>query len=144
MDVKIYELREEPENIELLLDIISIIFEEAESIVEEGKTIKDFDLVNYVLANALKADKIDPSDLGLVLSYLSAVNAPSIFFQYAILRVHQNLSKVKLIDISLTLTALHHLADEEKISKLLNRVENHIETTNEIMLAGDTYNLKGL
>ena len=57
-------------------------------LIEAGGVIKDFDLVNYVLANALKADKIVPQDLGLVIAYLEQVYAPSIYFQYAILRVH--------------------------------------------------------
>ena len=50
--------------------------------------LKDFDVVNYILAAALKADKISSDDLGLVLVYLIEVQAPSIYFQYAILRVH--------------------------------------------------------
>ena len=48
-------------------------------------------MVNYILANALKADKIEAGDLGLVMHYLEVVQAPAIFFQYGILRVHQNL-----------------------------------------------------
>jgi hypothetical protein len=38
--------------------------------MEADEPIKDFDLVNYVLANALKADKIVPEDLGLIIAYL--------------------------------------------------------------------------
>jgi len=46
---------------------------EAEYLMEKGEVIKDFDIVNYVLANALKADKIEADDLGLVLHYLEVV-----------------------------------------------------------------------
>jgi hypothetical protein len=112
--------------------------------VEEDQPIKDFDLVNYILANALKADKIDASDLGCVLSYLEVVNAPSIFFQYAILRVHQNLPKVKLMDIGLSLQNGHHLLDTDKIQKLCDRIQNHIEVSHEKMLCQGGFNLKGL
>ena len=50
--------------------MISIIYENIEYFKESGEIIKDFDLVNYVLAAALKADKIPAIDLGLVLVYL--------------------------------------------------------------------------
>ena len=73
MDVKILELRENPENLQLLLDVISMIYNAHDELLESGEEIKDFDLVNYVLASALKADLIEPIDLGLVLSYLEVV-----------------------------------------------------------------------
>ena len=101
LDVKILELREDPSNIKLLYDVMAIICYQAEEL--KNQEIKDFDVVNYVLASALKADKIQPQNLGLVLSYLGEVNAPSIYYQYAILRVHQNLHKVKLVDIAITI-----------------------------------------
>lgn len=41
--------------------------------METNTEIKDFDIVNYVLANALKADKIAPQDLGFVMHYLETV-----------------------------------------------------------------------
>lgn len=88
LDVKIYELREEPENLQLLLDVISMIYEQHEELAAGDAKLKDFDVVNYILAAALKADKISSDDLGLVLVYLMEVQAPSIYFQYAILRVH--------------------------------------------------------
>lgn len=113
-------------------------------LAEANEEIKDFDLVNYVLASALKADKIDPSDLGLIISYLEVVQAPPIYFQYAILRVHQNLSKVKLIDIAMTMANAFYLEDEDKIQKLIQRVQNYIEITNEKILAAGQPNLKGL
>ena len=144
LDVKILELRENPDNIQLLLDVISFIYDQQEQLIEAGEVIKDFDLVNYVLASALKADKIEPHDLGLVIAYLEQVYAPSIYFQYAILRVHQNLSKVKMIDIAMTISNAHHLQQEDKILKLIQRVQNYIEITNEKMLSGNQYNLKGL
>lgn len=81
---------------------MAMIYEESETLMARNERIKDFDIVNYVLASALKADKIAPQDLGLVLAYLEIVQAPPIYFQYAILRVHQNLQDVKLIDIALT------------------------------------------
>lgn len=63
-----------------MLDVISIIYDKHDEIVEAGEAIKDFDLVNYVLASALKADKIEATDLGIVIAYLEVVQAPSIFF----------------------------------------------------------------
>ena len=82
------ELRENPDDIDLLNSVMSWILWDSEEIMERGEEIKDFDVVNYILASALKADKISTSDLGLVITYLEVVNAPSIYFQYAILRVH--------------------------------------------------------
>lgn len=79
------ELKEDADNVELLLTILSMVIQEFEFIDEP---IQDLDLVNYVLANALKIDKIPADSLGLVMMYLESVNAPSIYFQYAILRVH--------------------------------------------------------
>lgn len=101
--------------------------------------------MNYVLASALKADKIEPHNLGLVLSYLGEVNAPSIYYQYAILRVHQNLHKVRLVDIAITLNEMHHLIDQDKIAKLMRRVENHFEVTSEkLLLENKGGNVKAL
>ena len=60
LDVKIMELKEQPDNIQLLFDIMAMIYYESEEIVEENRSIKDLDVVNYVLASALKADKIPP------------------------------------------------------------------------------------
>ena len=77
--------------------------------------IKDLDVVNYILAAALKADKIPHEDLGLIMTYLMEVQAPSIYFQYAILRIHQNLDKVKLIDIAASVTNCSHLGEVSKI-----------------------------
>ena len=58
-----------------------MIYEQGyDEIVAENGKLKDFDIVNYVLAAALKADKIPSEDLGLVLVYLMEVNAPSIYF----------------------------------------------------------------
>ena len=91
LDVKIFELREEPDNIPLLISILAYIHNESDMILENGEGIKDFDLVNYVLAKALRADKIKTEDFGMVLAYLVSVNAPDIYWQFAILRVHQNL-----------------------------------------------------
>lgn len=56
LDVKILELREQPDNVDLLISILAMIFSEADSLMEKGEEIKDFDIVNYVLAKALKAD----------------------------------------------------------------------------------------
>ena len=50
-----------------------MIYNAHDELMESGEEIKDFDLVNYVLASALKADLIEPIDLGLVLSYLEVV-----------------------------------------------------------------------
>jgi hypothetical protein len=144
LDVKIFELREKPDDIQLLLDVLSIIVDQEEEILQGEVPIKDFELVNYILANALKADVIRPDDLGLVLTYLEVVQAPSIFFQYAILRVHQNLPKVKLIDIAMSLQNGHHLIEMDKIEKLCNRIQNHIEVTHEKLLCQNGFNLKGL
>ena len=89
LDVKILELREQPDDLDLLYSIMAMIYEEKDHRIEVGEAeIKDHDLVNYVLANALKADKIPAEELGLVLAYLECVSAPAIYWQYAILRVH--------------------------------------------------------
>ena len=65
---------------ELLLSILSMVIFESEMLIERGEAIKDLDLVNYVLANALKADKIAPENLCVVLQYLITSQAPSIYF----------------------------------------------------------------
>jgi hypothetical protein len=85
LDVRIMELKEDADNVELLLTILSMVIQEFPHIEQP---IKDLDLVNYVLANALKIDKVPADSLGLVMMYLERVDAPSIYFQYAILRVH--------------------------------------------------------
>ena len=56
LDVKIMELREDPSNLDNLFAIISMIYENYYELEETDTEIKDFDIVNYVLANALKAD----------------------------------------------------------------------------------------
>ena len=66
---------------------MAMIYVQHEELEEAGEMIKDLDIVNYVLANALKGDQIPPEELGLVLSYLDVVQAPPIYYQYAILRV---------------------------------------------------------
>ena len=80
LDVKILELREDPHNIQLLYDVIAIIYRDYETLINQGKFIKDFDVVNYILACALKIDKIEPENLGIIIDYLSLVDAPSIYF----------------------------------------------------------------
>jgi len=59
---------------------MAIVCYESEYLMEKGQQIKDFDVVNYILANALKADKIEAGDLGLVMHYLEVVQAPPIYF----------------------------------------------------------------
>tara|TARA_B110000285_G_C14531092_1_gene340820 strand:- start:211 stop:423 length:213 start_codon:yes stop_codon:yes gene_type:complete len=56
LDVKIMELRDDPSNLDLLLDVMGMIVANSETLIEKGDIIKDFDIVNYILANALKAD----------------------------------------------------------------------------------------
>ena len=56
LDVKIMELKEEAENIPLLLSVLACVYQDADDLIERETHITDFDLVNYVLANALKAD----------------------------------------------------------------------------------------
>lgn len=103
LDVKILELKEDPQNLDLLFDIIALVFQNIEDIKSGEMIIRDLDLVNYVLANALKADIIKTGQLGLVVYYLDTVNAPSIYYQYAILRICQNLVDCKLYDINLAM-----------------------------------------
>ena len=52
---------------------MSMIFEYEEELLRADAPIKDFELVNYILAAALKADKIPAIDLGMVLTYLDTV-----------------------------------------------------------------------
>lgn len=131
------ELREQPDNVDLLISILAMIFADAEILMEKGEVIKDFDIVNYVLAKALKADQIKPEQIGVVLAYLDAVQAPSIYWQYVILRVHQNLHKVQLYDIAISLYHLQHLQESDKIIKVLNRVEGYLMSTPTKVLLGD-------
>ena len=58
--------------------------------------------------------------------------------------MHQNLPKQKLIDIAMTINNLVHLGDEEKMLKIIKRVQMHIEVTNEKILSAGQPNLKGI
>lgn len=80
LDVKILELRDDPQNIMLLYDVMAIMYRDYEMLIKQGELIKDFDVVNYILACALKINKIEPQNLGLVFEYLNVVSAPSIYF----------------------------------------------------------------
>lgn len=80
LDVKIMDLQEDPKNLELLYDIMAHIIDNFHTLVDKKTPISDFDLVNYVLASALKSDIVDPNNLGLVVMYLQFVQAPSIYF----------------------------------------------------------------
>jgi len=124
LDVKIYELRENPSDVDLLVDVLAYLIYTIDMMIEEDnmKPIKDIDLVNYVLASALKIDQVPPKHLGLVMAYIDKVNAPSLYFQYAILRVHQHISEVRLYDIAQTVNNCQHLIDDSKVNKLLARV----------------------
>ena len=55
LDVKIYELREEPENLQLLLDVISMIYEQHEELAAGDAKLKDFDVVNYIFSRCSKS-----------------------------------------------------------------------------------------
>jgi hypothetical protein len=57
----------------LLYDVMAIIYRDYELLIHKGELIKDFDVVNYILACALKIDKIEPENLGLVFEYLNLV-----------------------------------------------------------------------
>jgi hypothetical protein len=59
---------------------MAMIYVQHEELEQAGEMIKDLDIVNYVLANALKGDQIPPEELGLVLSYLDVVQAPPIYY----------------------------------------------------------------
>ena len=74
------ELRDDPSNLDILMDVMGMIVADHQSIVDKGEIIKDFDIVNYILANALKSELITGPDLGLVLMYLDAVYAPQIYW----------------------------------------------------------------
>jgi hypothetical protein len=64
----------------MLYDVIAIIYRDYDILIKQGRMIKDFDVVNYILACALKSDKIEPENLGIVIEYLNLVEAPSIYF----------------------------------------------------------------
>lgn len=52
---------------------------------------------------------------------------------------------MKLIDIAMTVSEIAHLAEDDKIIKLLSRVENHIELTNpKLLLTNPEGNVKGV
>lgn len=144
LDVKMQDLKENPNDLELLYDVMAMVHLQAEELAARGQTIPGLDVVNYVLAAALKADQIAPSQLGLVLCYLETVNAPPIYYQYAILRVHQNLQDCRLLDIASSIENVHALGEDEKIEKVLSRVENYLEVTDEKKLLGEGPNLGGL
>lgn len=57
----------------MLYDVIAIIYRDYDLLIKQGRMIKDFDVVNYILACALKIDKIEPENLGLVIEYLNVV-----------------------------------------------------------------------
>ena len=46
---------------------MALILRDYETLIIRGDNIKDFDLVNYVLASALKSNFIEPENLGLVI-----------------------------------------------------------------------------
>lgn len=64
---------------------MAIIYMNFEQLAD--KPLKDFDFLNYILAASLKANKIPPEQLGLVVTYLDLVGPPDLYFEYAILRV---------------------------------------------------------
>ena len=80
LDVKILELRENPDNLHLLFDIMAQVFQYADEIESGSLVIKDLDVVHYILANSLKANLIKHQQLGLVFYYLMTVKAPSIYY----------------------------------------------------------------
>jgi len=102
-----------------------------------GTDGRKIEIVNYAVANALKEDEIRGQDLGLVLGYLEAVEAEPIYYQYALLRVHQNLHSCKLAEIASAVENCNALGEEHKIAKFLRKVEHHIEVTNQKFLLGD-------
>ena len=81
------ELRENPDNLQLLFDVLALIFQYEEEIKLGKMQIKDIDIVHYILANSLKANLISVEQLGLIFYYLDTVTAPPIYYQYAILRL---------------------------------------------------------
>ena len=49
-----------------------------------------------------------------------------------------------MIDIAFSVLNAPHLGEQNKIQKLLNRIMNYIEVTNDKILVGDGMNLKAL
>lgn len=80
LDVKILELKEDPDNLQLLFDVMAQVFQDEDRIRSGEIVVNDFDVVNYILANALKGDLISHEQLGLVMFYLETVQAPSIYY----------------------------------------------------------------
>lgn len=58
LDVKIIELKENPDNLQLLFDIMAMVFNQEDQIKSGEVVLKDIDVVHYVLAKALKANLI--------------------------------------------------------------------------------------
>lgn len=142
LDVKILELKEDPSNLQLLVDVMAMIYSHLEFLQDEP--LRDFDLVNYVLAAALKSDKLEAQHLGLVMSYLDSIDAPDLYFQYAILRVSQKLDELKLYDIATALTFSHKLGEEDTMAKLERKIQEYVIHASDKELLGTGTNLLGL
>ncbi len=79
--------------------------------------------------NQLKADRVPHNDLGLIHLYLNRVGGTNGTYDYSIMRMFQNLSSQKLIDIGLALMNVGQLDDERNIMRFLNKVESYIILT---------------
>lgn len=62
------DLQEDPKHLELLYEVLATVVDTHDP--NSKSPIGDLDIVNYILASALKADIIEPLNLGLVLMYL--------------------------------------------------------------------------
>ena len=121
MEDYIEAIVDDPEDTRSLLTLMSLILDESSIEEEQGsrkkkgtpKYQKNLGKVDKVLKYQLKEDKIAPQDYGLVNLYLHNLGGTQGTYDYAIMRIHQNIKNCQLLDIGFALMNLHQLDHEE-------------------------------
>ena len=105
-------LLEDPEDIRALMRVLSDVL----NLVAEGKFNErsmqnKIVKIDKILRDALSANRINPLDIATIAVYLDTVGGTSGTLEWIMMRVHQNMSTMKLVDIGLALSLVKKLTD---------------------------------
>jgi len=137
-------MEDDPDDKRGLLKLISTVLEEIGDEMEPEMfpkhVSKSLGSVDKIIRYQLKKDVFSPQDYGLLHLYIQRVGGTKGTIDYAIKRMHENMSECQLIDIGIALMNLHKMENEDNVFKFIKKAETHILLTHGSLLKGKHLN----
>jgi hypothetical protein len=137
-------MMDDPEDKRGMLMLMSSMLEELGAEFEEENFPKvvtaNLGTVDKLLRSFLKKDLMRPEDMGLVQLYIQRVGGTEGTIDYAIKRMHENMSECQLIDIAIGLMNLPKMENEENALKFIKKAEAHVLLTHSSIMKGRNLN----